>query len=54
MTKPKYKIVQDNHGERTLWFVKLVRNGEILSHHVDQASAEKAAQRYVSEDRMDF
>lgn len=50
-TKPKYKIERDFQGERTLWLVKLTRNGKVLSHHADSSEAHATAQRYVAEDR---
>lgn len=51
MNKPKYKIEQDNGGERALWLVKLARTGKVLSHHADPSEANMTAQRYVAEDR---
>ena len=51
MNKPRYKIEQDNAGNRTLWVVKLARTGKVLSHHVDAGEANLTAQRYVAEDR---
>jgi hypothetical protein len=45
----KYRIEQDNSGLRTLWVVK--ERGKVVSHHEFKADAERAVQRYISEDR---
>ena len=49
--QPKYRIEQNHTGSRCLWFVRLARTGKVLSHHADKADAERAAQRYIMEDR---
>lgn len=48
MSKPKYKIVQDNQGARSLWFVK--RGNKVLSHHATKAEAEESVQGLVEDD----
>ena len=45
----KYRIEQNNQGQRTIWVVKQGR--KVLSHHQYRDEAQDAAQRYVAEDR---
>lgn len=48
MTNSKYKIEQNNQGQRSLWFVK--QGKKVISHHQFKSEAENAVQRYIEDD----